>query len=208
MEELLHAFPVEVKSHLILVLPTMSPQPHDRTANQLDQYRDYLALLGRLQLDDQLQAKVDVSGVVQATMLEACTSDWSALAEKERLPWLRRIFSNNLLDEIRKFRTDARDFRRERSLSQHMERSASRVQVWLEGDVSSPSHNAIRAEDQLRLAQALELLPPSQRVAIELHHLNGLPLETVGNRMKRTKGAVAALIFRGTTKLREILKPT
>lgn len=31
-------------------------------------YRDYLGLLGRLQLDDRLNGKVDVPGVVQLTL--------------------------------------------------------------------------------------------------------------------------------------------
>lgn len=185
----------------------MSPKQHDQTAEHLDQYRDYLALLGRLQLDPLLQAKVDVSGVVQATMLEACESDWASLEEQDKLPWLRRIFSNNLLDEIRKFRTEARDVGRETPLSHRIDQSASRMQVWLESDGPSPSHMAVRAEDELTLARALATLPDGQREAIELHHLQGLPLEEVSRRMHRTKGAVAALIFRGTTRLRQIMQP-
>lgn len=42
-------------------------------------------------------------------------------------------------------------------------------------------------------------------LAIELHHLRSWPLDRIGQRMQRTKGAVAALIFRGTTRLRELL---
>lgn len=185
----------------------MSSKEHDQTANCLDQYRDYLALLGRLQLDPMLQAKVDVSGVVQATMLEACESEWGSLEDQDRLPWLRRVFSNNLLDEIRKFRSEARDVRRERPLSQQVDQSASRLQVWLKSDGPSPSAMAVRAEDELTLAKALAKLPEAQREAIEMHHLRGLPLEEVSQSMQRTKGAVAALIFRGTTRLRQIMQP-
>lgn len=185
----------------------MSPKEHDQTANALDQYRDYLTLLGRLQLDPVLQAKVDVSGVVQATMLEACESEWGSLENQDKLPWLRRIFSNNLLDEIRKFRTEARDVRRERPLSHRIDQSASRLQVWLKSDGPSPSQMAVRAEDELTLAKAIATLPDAQREAIELHHLRGLPLEEVSESMQRSKGAVAALIFRGTTRIRQIMQP-
>ncbi|MCO6042712.1 RNA polymerase sigma factor [Aeoliella sp. ICT_H6.2] len=183
------------------------PNQHDNTANLLNQYRDYLALLGRLQLDPMLQAKVDVSGVVQATMLEACESDWASLEELDKLPWLRRVFSNNLLDEIRKFRTEARDVRRERRLSHRVDQSASRLQMWLKSENPSPSHRAVQAEDELQLVGALASLPDAQREAIELHHLKGLPLEEVSRIMQRTKGSVAALIFRGTTRLRQIMPP-
>ncbi|PAY17110.1 hypothetical protein CKO51_23395 [Rhodopirellula sp. SM50] len=121
------------------------------------------------------------------------------------MPWLRRIFANNLLDEIRKFRTQARDVDRELSIHQTMEQSASRVNEWLVASQSSPSNQAMRRERELRLAKAMSCLPAAQREAIELHHLKGLPLEEIGKRLNRNKGVVAALIYRGTMRLRELL---
>ena len=173
----------------------------------LEQYRDYLGLLGRLQLDEQLAGKVDVSGVVQTTMLEAHQKavKWESLDEEARTAWLRRVFANNLLDEIRRFRAQSRDVSREHRLEQAMEQSASRLNGWLVAQQSSPSQKAIRSEQAVRLATALGCLTPSQREAIELHHLKGMPLAKVGEKMKRDKGAVAALIFRGTKRLRELL---
>lgn len=177
----------------------------DDVLEGLQQYREYLSLLGRLQLDDKLAGKVDVSGVVQLTILEAAESVWSDLEEADQLPWLRRLFANNLLDEIRKFRTQARDVERERSIELAMEQSASKLSFWLASSRSTPSQKAVQAEEELRLAKALACLPPAQREAIELHHLHGWPLQRIGQHTGRTKGAVAALIFRGTTRLRELL---
>ncbi len=177
----------------------------EERSDDAEQYREYLCLLGRLQLDPQLMGKVDLSGVVQVTLMDAYSAGLSQIDEKDRMPWLRRVFANNLLDEIRKFRTQARDVGREQSLQQAMDQSASRISLLLAGDQSTPSQKAMRAEDQLRLAKALACLPAAQREAIELHHLQGQDLETIGNSMERNKGAVAALIYRGTIKLRKLL---
>jgi RNA polymerase sigma-70 factor (ECF subfamily) len=162
-------------------------------------------MLGRLQLDERLAAKVDVSGVVQITLLEAERAGWQELDDEDRVPWLRRILANNLLDEIRKYRTQARDIGREYSIQQAIDESSARVDQWLVAAHSSPSQRAIRKEQAMRLARALSFLPNAQRQAIELHHLRGLPLDDVSERMNRTKGAVAALVYRGTTRLRELL---
>ncbi len=172
---------------------------------ELEGYREYLGLLGRLQLNDQLAGKVDVSGVVQITLLEAHQEGWSEMSEAERIPWLRRVFANNLLDEIRKFRTERRNVSREKSLQESLEQSALRLNDVLAADQSSPSRRLMRAEDSVRLAKAMACLTASQREAIELHHLKGLPLEEIGQRMNKAKGAVAGLIFRGKQRLQELL---
>lgn len=173
----------------------------------LEEHREYLKLLGRLQLDDQLAGKVDVSGVVQLTLLEAHqqATNWETLGDDLRLAWLRRVFANNLLDEIRRFRTQRRDISRERSLEQAIEHSASHLNWHLLDPKTSPSGKAIRNEQAVRLAKALACLTPAQREAIELHHLQEVPLTDVGQRMNRAEGAVAALIFRGMRRLRELL---
>jgi RNA polymerase sigma-70 factor, ECF subfamily len=82
---------------------------------ELEDYREYLNLLGRTQLNDQLEGKVDISGVVQTTLFEAHQqrATWQSLDRDARVAWLRRIFANNLGDQIRRFRTKARDVSRE-----------------------------------------------------------------------------------------------
>ena len=46
----------------------MSGEPKGEDRN-LEDYREYLRLLAQLQLDGRLQGKIDLSGVVQQTML-------------------------------------------------------------------------------------------------------------------------------------------
>ena len=64
----------------------------------------------------------------------------------------------------------------------------------------------MRHEQLVGLTKALARLPEDQQRAVELHHLKGLPLADVAKQLGRTKGAVAALLFRGLKKLSESLK--
>ncbi len=171
-----------------------------------ERHRDYLRLLGLAQLSPGAQKKVDLSGVIQATMLEAHQNEQHVTNGGEhQLPWLRRVFLNNLLDDLRQRRAKKRDMRRERSLDEPIGRSVSRLESDVHAAESSPSSKAIRHETAELLLQAISRLPGDQRVAIELHHLQELPLQKISERMERPKGAVAALIYRGMKKLRTSL---
>ena len=173
----------------------------------LERFREYLCLLARLQLNPRLHGKVDPSGVVQQTLLEAHEAMGRFQGDAaNQAAWLRQILANNLKDEVRKFSTQARDVNRERSLEAALDASSSRVEAWLAADQSSPSEHAARHEQLIRLTEALMRLPEDQRRAVELHHLKGLPLTLVAEQLGRSKGAVAALLFRGLKKLRELLE--
>src|SRR5258708_8558309 len=131
-----------------------------------------------MQLDPSLQGRVDLSGVVQQTLLEAhqALDQWRKWDEPRQLAWLRRALANNLTDEVRKLGTAIRDVSRECSLETALEQSSTRLEAWLASEESSPPERAIRNEQLLRLAEALEQLPDDQRKAAELHHLPGRPL--------------------------------
>jgi RNA polymerase sigma-70 factor (ECF subfamily) len=183
----------------------MDPAPSD-ASRFLERYREYLNLLARLQLDPQLQGKLDVSGVVQQTLLEACQGvEQFRGGEAQRVAWLRRILARNLTDEVRKFRTEKRDPAREKSLEDALEHSSAYLETWLVAEQSSPSQQVQRKEQGLRLAAALVQLPTNQRVAVELHHLQGQSLLEVGQHLGCSKEAVAGLLHRALRKLRELL---
>lgn len=166
-------------------------------------YRDYLRLLGLAQLDKDLIDKVDLSGIVQTTMLEAFQHAAGGPAdEQEQRIWLRRLFLNNLLDSLRKLRTQKRDIGFEVPMDRSIGNSACRLQAWLASDESTPSVKAMRSEQADLLLQAISQLPAAQQQAIQLHHLQALSLEEISCRMERPKGAIAALIYRGIQSLR------
>jgi RNA polymerase sigma-70 factor (ECF subfamily) len=180
----------------------------DADERLLESYRDYLRLLARLQLNPRLQAKLDASDVVQQVILQAHASraQFRGRTEAEWLGWLRAILANALAAATRRFSAEARDLGRERSLEAELELSSSRLEGLLAADQSSPSERAVRCEELLRLAHAMNRLPEDQRRVVELHHLKGLPVADVAQRMGRTRPAVVGLLFRGLNKLRQLLR--
>jgi RNA polymerase sigma-70 factor, ECF subfamily len=172
----------------------------------LEGFRDYLHLLARLQLSATLAGKIDVSGVVQQTFLEAYQArDDFPSGDAQQAAWLRRALANNLADEIRKLRSRGQERVKERSLEQALEASSAQLEVWLAREESTPCRGAVQKERLSGLAQALLQLADDQRAAIDLHHLQGLSLADVGQRMGRSREAVAGLVFRGLKKLRAML---
>jgi RNA polymerase sigma-70 factor (ECF subfamily) len=178
------------------------------TPDSLERCRQYLHLLARLHLDPRLQGKLDPADLVQQTLLKAHQNlrQFRGRSDAELIGWLRKILVNNLAEAVRRFRADARDVARERSLESGLEESSARLEAWLAADQSSPSQHFMRHEQVLGLADALMQLPADQRRAVELHHLKGYPVAEVGKQMHKSRAAVVGLLFRGLKKLRQLLQ--
>jgi RNA polymerase sigma-70 factor (ECF subfamily) len=176
----------------------------DPAPRPAEEYRDYLHLLARLQLDSRLRAKIDPSDVVQQTLIKAHQNraQFRGRTQAEWAGWLRRILANTLIDAARKYQ---RELALEHSLEQDFQQSSARLEAWLAADQSSPSEVAVRQEQLLRLARALAQLPEDQRTAVELHHLRDGPVAEIARQMGRTEAAVAGLLRRGLKRLRELL---
>jgi RNA polymerase sigma-70 factor (ECF subfamily) len=175
----------------------------DTAPRPLEDYRPYLRLLARLQLDPRLQGKLDPSDVVQETLLRAHAKrdQFRGKTDAELVAWLRRILANQLTDSLRRYGLAARDVGLERGL----EESAARLEALLEDSTDSPAQHSVRQEELLQLSEALDGLPQDQRVAVELKHLHGWPVERIAKQMSRSKTAVGGLLRRGLKKLRDTL---
>jgi RNA polymerase sigma-70 factor (ECF subfamily) len=171
---------------------------------EVARWRDYLSALAGVQLDPRLRAKIDLSGVVQQTLLEAHQkrAEFRADHPAQELAWLRRILANNLADELRKLAAGKRGLARERSLEQALDQSSARLQAWLAAEQSSPSQGVERNERALQLASALARLPEAQREALVLQHWHGWSLAQIADHLGRSRTAVAGLIKRGLQHLR------
>jgi len=182
-------------------------QPPGAGRPVLERYRDYLRLLAGLHIDPRLRKKLDPSDVVQETLLKAHAKadQFRGQSEAEMAAWLRRILACNLADALRALGRQKRDAARERSLEATLDESSARLEGWLIAAQSSPSQKVERAEELVRLADALATLPEVQREALVLHYWQGKTLAATAAELGRTPAAVAGLLQRGLKALRALL---
>src|SRR5438309_11090656 len=121
----------------------------------LEDYRDYLRLLARMQLDPRLRSRLDPSDVVQEALLKAHErrNQFRGTSDGEQAAWLRRILANTLADAVRQFARQQGDL--ECCLEAGLEQSSVRLEQWLEAGEPSPPTQAARQEKLFRLAGAL-----------------------------------------------------
>jgi RNA polymerase sigma-70 factor, ECF subfamily len=180
----------------------------DQPGMALERFRGYLHVLARLQLGPRYRAKCDASDVVQTTLLKAhqALAEFRGREPAELAVWLRQILARTLADLMRDLGRGRRDVGLERSLDLALEDSSAHLQAALAADQSSPSEQAIRHEQSVRLAEALERLPEPQREALLLKHCEGWSLAEVGRHLGRSPAAVASLLRRGLKQLRAYLQ--
>ena len=180
----------------------MEPIDHLRP----ERYRSYLLVLARISLRDWGPAanKVEASDVVQDALLRAhkALPQFQGTTSAELQAWLRKILETQLLDAVRYWHRGKRDAQLERSMRETISDSIRCIEK-LAANQTSPSQHVLRHEIALRLTDALTALPEDQRTAVELHHLSGYTVAETAERMGRSKPAVAGLLRRGLSGLRE-----
>lgn len=181
----------------------------DALGQLLELYRNYLTLLGRLELGRRLNSKVDPADLVQETFLEAQRdfAQFQGNSEKELISWLRQILVSNLLNLVRHYLgTKRRDVRLERELALDVDSSSQLLGALPVSPHSSPSQQASRREQAVLLANALEKLPEHYREVIVLRHLQGLKFPEIAQQMERTVDSVEKLWARALIRLRRLLE--
>ncbi|AGA30566.1 sigma-70 family RNA polymerase sigma factor [Singulisphaera acidiphila] len=172
----------------------------------LERFRETLRQSSRRQLGSALGRRVDASDVIQQTCLEAHRSigRFRGTSEVEFLAWLRRIHEFNLAQAARDhLMTAKRAAGRETSLDDT--RHGALLRGRIASSHTSPSLRAIRLEQAARLLEALKLLPADQREAVRMRHVEGLPIDQIAARLKRSPEASAGLLKRGIQALRDRL---
>jgi RNA polymerase sigma-70 factor (ECF subfamily) len=186
---------------------TLMAQAANTSGPQVERFRECLCVLARAHVHPRSSSRIEASDIVQQTLLEACQQQhqFRGQSDAELAAWLKQILVHNLADALRGCERAKRDVRRERSLEGTIEDSFSRAEDWLAAIQSSPSQQAIRIEELLRLADGLAQLPEDQRESVVLHHLQGWSLAQMAEYLGRSESAVAGLLHRGLKKLRDLM---
>jgi RNA polymerase sigma-70 factor (ECF subfamily) len=176
----------------------------------LELYRNYLRLVARALIGQALRVRLDASDLVQETFLKAAREFGQFLGstEPELTVWLRRILVNTLANQAKHHRRRSRDYQRQESLEAMLDRSSEAVQQALATPSQSPSAHAVRREQAVLLADALEKLPADYREVFILRNLEHIPFDQVAARMGRSPGAARVLWKRAMDRLSQLLRET
>jgi RNA polymerase sigma-70 factor, ECF subfamily len=174
----------------------------------LELYRNYLRLVARSLIGVALRVKEEPSDLIQETFLKAHRefAGFKGQGEHELIAWLRRILATTLADHVKHHRRKGRDLQRQESLDQLLERSDAAVHRALASHSVSPSNGAVRREQAVLLADAVDRLPPDYREVFVLRTLEHIPLKEIAARMGRSEGAVRMLWTRAVVRLNEMLE--
>lgn len=107
-------------------------------------------------------------------------------------PWLLGIARNLLKEHIRKHR-------------RHREVAWTEMCLQLEEALPTGATCANQDETSDQLPVCLEGLGPSAKQAIQLHYSDNLRLSDIGERLRRSEGAVKLLVFRARQALKRCL---
>lgn len=99
----------------------------------LELYRNYLRLVARSLIGAALRVKLDPSDLVQETFLKAHREfeGFAGRSEPELMAWLRRILARTLADQVKLLRRKGRNYQRQESLDQLLERSDAATLILL-----------------------------------------------------------------------------
>jgi RNA polymerase sigma-70 factor, ECF subfamily len=174
----------------------------------LNRFQPYLNVIAHRMLDERLQGRLDFSDIVQTTFLEASRDFGSFRGEsiESLLAWLSNILRNNVATAHQEhLATQKRSARKEVKIRATSDSGGSSLGMedLLPSETSTPSQRVMRNEAAVVLAACLDKIPETQREAIRLRYLEGLPLKQIADRIGKSEMAVAGLLKRGLQALRE-----
>jgi RNA polymerase sigma-70 factor (ECF subfamily) len=147
----------------------------------------------------------DAEEIVQETFLRAYKSLDRFELRANLSTWLYRIAVNRTLDFLsaRKTQMHAKDAYQ---ITDHPEADEDR-QVQLSAHGPGPERLLLSLEVKTKIAQALGLLTPAERVAFTMRHMDGQSIEEISQALGLKVSAAKNTVFRAVQKLRQQLEP-
>lgn len=171
-------------------------------------YQAWLKLLSEAGIPDKLRRKVSPDDIVQETFIRAIRSQSTCQADLGTPAfrgWLSTILKHVLIDTLRHYQTDKRNFELEDSVGEDLNRSAHGLERLLALDQTSPSVAAARRERHSQLAAALTCLPCDQRDVITRHYLQAIPLSQIADGRQQSMIEVTRILRHGLEALRILM---
>lgn len=180
-----------------LIREARDGKPEDKAA-LLESFRDYLRRIAVNALSDATNGKLSASDVVQSAIIEAHRDFEFCKAEKrdEFKSWLRQIILNDILNRFRDLKRAKRDVRREKPIGSKFD---------LEAIDADPLSEAVRKEDEERLADALQKLSSERRSVVELKHRDGLSFVEIAHKLDKSPDAIRMIWNRAIESLSKII---
>ncbi len=172
----------------------------------LSAQRAYLKVLARVEVGRHLQAKLDVSDIIQEVFLEAhkSFSRFEGTEEPQFIQWVRSILAHTIANTVRRyFGTQARDPRLEKQVAAGIDQSAVSLGGMLVDPGASPSQQVSRVEQTRLVSEALSRLLEDYQSVLILRHLEGLTFPKIAERMGKTVNSVEKLWLRGLAQLKK-----
>jgi RNA polymerase sigma-70 factor, ECF subfamily len=179
-------------------------------AELFEHYRGRLRQMVRLRLDRRLSGRLDPSDVLQEAYFDFARR-FPEYAANPAVPfylWLRSLTGQKLIDLHRRhLGAKMRDAGQEVSLYRGAlpQASSESLANHLLGRLTSPSRAAVRAETQIRVQEALNLMDPLDREILTLRHFETLSNDEAAQVLGISKKAASKRFIRALERLQEII---
>ncbi len=177
----------------------------------IEKYQDRLERVVRFRMDPRLRSRVDSVDILQDAFVEATQriKDYRACSDKMSFfLWLRFITLQRLTQAHRHhLGVQARDAGRDVGIYTRTGGRATSIVLaaQLLGNITSPSHAAVREENKRRLEQALAEMEEIDREVLALRHFEQLSNQEVAQLLELNESASSNRYIRAVRRLKSEL---
>jgi RNA polymerase sigma-70 factor, ECF subfamily len=144
----------------------------------------------------------DAEELLQETFLRAYKSLHRFELRSSFYTWLYRIAVNRCLDFLK-----AKKISDTYQIADNPEHDEDNREIQIATNDPGPERLLLSAEARQKVAQAIALLSPAERLAFTMRHMEGKSIEEISKALNVRASAAKNSIFRAVQKIREQLEP-